>query len=215
MDKSVRTLYELFQILCREQNSTWLHPSPGQEPPDHAYEIWGMLCGSWAPITEKELEELFSSSEKSKMINFSKRRKVLYLPLLQQDSKFVPVLTMQCDLGQACTDIKLRVMLVCRDEGKLCGVGFRMDRGEGLHSFYHAQLIRSLEPSPYAECGPSVECPHWLPETQPSFPVIADSSAALIICLLLSLYGIGGLTLVTEQRVFGLEPHLKKFSPQE
>ena len=216
MAETVETLRQLLDVLCKLQSRSWFLRDPGHEPSTRACETWEMLVSPWSPIEEKELSALFSHPEAFE-IDFSERRKVLYLPPLQQDAKFVPVLSLQGNFDEARTEIKLRVMLVCYDENekKLCGIGFRLDRGEGRHGFYHAQLIRSLERGQYVERGPSVHCPRWLPETQPSFPLAADCPVTLMLCLLLSLYGIKYCwTLVTEHQISGLKSHLKGLAPR-
>jgi hypothetical protein len=175
-----------------------------------------MLIGSCPPIEEKELSGLFPDSEVVE-VDFSGRRKVLYLPRLEKNCEFVPFLSLWCKLDETGTRITLRVMLVSRggNEGKLHGIGFRLEspygdeedeeNREGRHDFYHAQLIRGLG------WGPLVECPNWLPETQPSFPLTADDPVTLMLCLLLSLYGKRYCwTFYTEHQIFDLKSHLDK-----
>ena len=101
-------------------------------------------------------------------------------------------------------------MLVRDDEveQQLVGIGFRMEKGEGEHGFYHAQLIRDLQ------TGACVECPRWLPETQPSLPIHAVSSATLLLCTLLSIYGLDSFWKLINEigQVHGLPVHLEQFS---
>jgi len=180
-----------------------------------------MLVGPWPPIEEKELDGLFPDSEVVG-VDFSGRSKVLYLPQLEKNPEFVPVLSLWCNLDETRTKMTLKVMLISSggDEGNLCGVGFRLesphgdeeDEGDerkevGRHDFYHAQLIRSLG------YGPPVECPSWLPETQPSFPLTADCPVTLVLCLLLSLYGKKYCwTFYTEHQIFDLKSYLDKLA---
>ena len=92
--------------------------------------------------------------------------------------------------------LRLYILMVQLDqEKKLQGIGFRFESpeieqydndtqaNEGMHDFYHAQLITGF-------CyGPLVEIPNWLPVTQPSFPLPADDPITLVLALLLTLYG--------------------------
>jgi len=175
-----------------------------------------MLIGSCPPVEEKELGGLFPDSETVE-VGFSERRKVLYLPPLEKNQEFVPVLSLWCKLDETGAKMALRVMLVSRggNEGMLRGIGFRLEspygdeddeeNKEGRHDFYHAQLIRNLG------WGPLVEGPSWLPETQPSFPLTADDPVTLMLCLLLSLYGKKYCwTFYTEHQIFDLKSHLDR-----
>lgn len=219
MKKTVGTLRQLFRVLCQIQSSTWFLRQPGWEASDQAYEAYDMLIGRCPPIEEKELGSLFPDVETVE-IDFSGRSKVLYLPRLEKNPEFVPILSLQCSLDETGTNAKLRVMLVSPngEKEKLHGIGFRLesphgDEGDeedggnelGRHGFYHAQLIRSLG------YGPPVECPSWLPETQPSFPLTADDPVTLVLCLLLSLYGKKYCwTFYTEHQIFDLKSHLDR-----
>ncbi|MFQ5911427.1 MAG: hypothetical protein ACE5IJ_12025 [Thermoplasmata archaeon] len=167
------------------------------------------------PIKEKELGGLFPDAEVVEA-DFSERRGVLYLPPLEKNPEFVPLLSLWCKLEETGASMALRVMLVSRggSEGRVRGIGFRLesphgdDENEdelGRHDFYHAQLIRSLGH------GPPVECPGWLPETQPSFPLTADDPVTLVLCLLLSLYGRKYCwTFYTEHQIFDLKSYLDR-----
>lgn len=177
--------------------------------------------GACPPIEEKDLGGLFPDAEVVE-VDFSGRRKVLYLPPLEKNPEFVPYLSLWCKLEETGASMALRVMLVSRgeSEGEFRGVGFRLespheneeDEGDerdeaGRHDFCHAQLIRSLG------YGPRVECPSWLPETQPSFPLTADGPVTLVLCLLLSLYGKRYCwNFYTEHQIFDLKSHLNRLA---
>ena len=92
-------------------------------------------------------------------------------------------------------------MLVCLDnEEKVYGIGFRMETPEsqnqgvdasakvGIHDFHHAQLIQKFGQE-QLDCNQPIDCPCWLPESQPSFPLLADCPVTLLLCLILTLYG--------------------------
>jgi len=121
---------------------------------------------------------------------------------------------LECDRRNA-DALKLRFILVRDDDEtqQLVCIGFRMDKGEDEHGFYHAQLIRCLQGDDTDE--DYIECPRWLPETQPSLPICAVSSATLLLCMLLSIYGLEGFgRLVSEfshNHVHRLPEHLRKF----
>ena len=101
-------------------------------------------------------------------------------------------------------------MLVCLDEnGKPRGIGFRLETPEsmnqdvepsesqnqgantnskeGIHDFHHAQLIRKFGNK--LDSKLKIECPSWLPQSQPSFPLPAKCPVTLLLCLIVTLYG--------------------------
>lgn len=220
MKEIARTLREFFSVLCQIQSSVWFHQEPKWKPSDHAWTTYSMLMGSWAPITERELRNMFPDRG-TVDADFSRRRKFLYLPQLEKNSRFVPVLSLKCNLDETTANIKLRVFLVCRDEdegdARLRGIGFRLEgpegAGEGRHNFYHAQFIQNLETGLYAERGPNIEILHWLPETQPAFPLIAEDPLTLVLSLFLSLYDVRFCwSFVNEYQVPNLKSPLDKLT---
>jgi hypothetical protein len=223
MNKSIGTLRQLFEVLCRIQTNAWFNQQPKWKLSARALETWGILIGPWSPLEEKEVNSMFRDS-KVLEIDFSERNKVLYLPPLEKNPEFVPVLCLKCKLHDTKTVVRLYVMLVSRNENEhqLQGIGFRLESPEtmildadnsnvdqviddGRHDFYHAQLIRSLG------WGPPIDCPDWIPETQPSFPVAANCPVTLMLNLLLSLYGKKYCwTFVTEHQIFDLKSYLNE-----
>lgn len=196
MDKVIGTLRQLFDRLVWEQNA-WSHEPADEErkPSASAQEVRDTLANSLCPIDEADFNDWFPAQSDELHVDFSDRRKFLYLPPLKKNAEFVPILHVACDLAEGVATMNLRVMLIryVEDSGqdggrRLCGVGFRFEtphgeQGEGRHDFYHAQLIRGFDREP------SIECPDWLPCTQPSFPLVARCPVTLVVCLLRSLYG--------------------------
>lgn len=206
MDKMVGTLRQFFAALQHGQDSVWSRSQPAKwkrVPSARAKRTYEMLQNKMRPIGEKELSDLLSPARLVE-IDFATLNRFLYLPPLEKNAEFVPVLSLKYHLDGERKEIRLRVMLYSFDNnaGRLYGVGFRLESPEsesqvrdnaedededeeesGSHDFYHAQLIRSLRG------GLPVESLDWLPCTQPSFPVTADCPVTLTICLLLTLYG--------------------------
>jgi len=233
MDKTIGTLRQFFATLCQIQQGCWVNQNPGWKLPERASKAWTELQKCWQPITEKELNKLFSPSKAVK-VNFSEEKKLLYLPPLEKYPECVPALSLKCHLDKARKSIHLRVMLVrleedeeklCseEDEKKLCGIGFRLesphsedydedeneDKKEGRHDFPHAQLIRNFEKRPPTS-SPPIDSPCWLPTEQPAFPLIADCPVTLLLCMLLSLYGQKYFwRFFSEHKVFNIERYLK------
>jgi hypothetical protein len=214
LDQDVRTLYDIFLALCRQQSHFWFRPRPGQKLPRRAFEVWDVLkdLDQWTPIREEELEQVFMRGD-TNMVNFADLNRVLYLPpLSHHDSDCVPVLSLECDRNNA-DNLKLSFMLIRDDEGekRLVGIGFRMEKGTGEHRFYHAQLIRNFQGN-NAE-GDCVECPRWLPDTQPSLPIWAVSSVTLLLCTLVSIYGLDRCRGLIDEigQVHRFSMHLRQF----
>ena len=208
MNRTVGTLRQLFDLLLREQQRSWYEQRRGRKPSRDAQQLWQRLVPSLKPIEETVFEHWFPASSDELHVDFSQRQMVLYLPPLEKDAEFVPILDVKCDLDGTRTEIELRVLLVrqvedCKTngEGKLRCIGFRLEsphgdreqreteegekKVEGRHDFYHAQLIRGLR------WGPAFKSPDWLPCTQPSLPLTANCPVTLVLCLLLTLYGKG------------------------
>ncbi len=204
MNKEIDVLRQLFDRLHHQQQTVWYDQGRGREPSSQAREAWNDLIIRFSPMGQREFEYWFPVSAAELHVDFSEKNLFLYLPPLEKNAEFVPILDMECHLDETRKTMKLRMMLVrlveAEEEGKkkLCGVGFRLENPEGdnqgeerteeegeardgSHDFYHAQLIKSLDGK--------VECPTWLPCTQPSFPLPADCPVTLVLCLLLTLYG--------------------------
>jgi len=201
------TLRQLFDVLLQYQKIAWIDPRPSTAPSARAYDTFSNVLSIyyWKPVTEKGIKAWLTPSDKGDP-SVSMWREGLYLPRLEKDSQFVPVLQVECIKNEEWADISLKVMMVCSvegDETQIGGLGFRMEKGAGRHSFYHAQLIQGFK------YGPPVEYPSWLPETQPSFPLTAKCPVTLVLCLLLTLYGTNCLKFFAAHRVFRLEQYIK------
>ena len=187
MQQTIGALRTLLTRLYHKQASDWSPQRSRIQPSPQVQELYEQLKTQyWWSVSETELDQWFSPADRLQL-DLASENRAIYLPPLQRDSEFVPVLSLCCDLSEEKTCMSLRVMLVRRANGdnRPRGVGFRFEspHSEGRHGFYHAQLVQSLG------WGPAVECPDWLPCTQPSFPVTACCPVTLVLTLLISLYG--------------------------
>ena len=211
MNRTITALRKLFLALFQEAKVWDSRHRQGyskrkeRKPTAKAQKAWETLAEHcWPPIKNEELEEWLPISDELQ-IDFSEKKRVLYMPPLEKNADFVPVLSLKCYLSETKTSIRLRVMMIALGEAEeFHGIGFRMEspeseslKGEnpensndndGLHDFYHAQLIQSFGSSRFDQ-KLLVECPSWLPVTQPSFPLTADCPVTLFFSLLLTLYG--------------------------
>ena len=205
MVKPSDALKDLLILLFKKQDSAWGERNRRDKPSCQALKTYNAIINKWTPITLKEIESFFNKSQLD--IDFAKWGKVLYMPPLKKDAHFVPVLSLGCKWNQTQTQrsAKFRVMLVrrcnCTDENqKPYGIGFRLEtpesinqtgaisNNEGIHDFHHAQLIKKFGKKKL-DSKLQIECPNWLPDTQPSFPLPAKCPVSLMFCLIATLYG--------------------------
>ena len=200
MSNAIITLKRILLPLFKIQESAWIRKNPIPSRSDKALKTFDAIHEKWLPIKFDEIESLFDPAEL--ILNFPERGKVLYLPPLEKNANFVPALSLSCTLNENQSIAKLRVMLVCLDEDheKPYGIGFRMetpesmnqngneDDNQGIHDFHHVQLIRTFGQVGLDNSLP-IDCPCWLPVSQPSFPLPAKCPVMLLLCLILTLYG--------------------------
>ena len=196
MTENINALQNILASLFKIQSSAWFAEEGSWKPSREALETYKIISATWEPIDLKNVRHKFNDSDLN--LDFSNR--VLYLPPLKQDTQFVPVLSLYCQLNETQSIAKFRVMLICLDEDKnLCGIGFRMETpesinqnpstadGKGIHDFHHVQLIRRFGKTKLDKLP--IDCPCWLPQSQPSFPLPAKCPATLLFCLIVTLYG--------------------------
>ena len=203
MVKPSDALKDLLILLFKKQESAWVKRNPKDKPTKPALKTYDAIINKWIPITFEEIEPLFDEDQLN--LDFSERGKVLYLPPLKKDAHFVPVLSLDCKWNQTQRIARLKVMLVCSDN---CtdenynpyGIGFRLETpestnqpettadNEGIHDFHHAQLIKKFGKKKL-DRRLQIDCPSWLPESQPSFPLPAKCPVSLLFSLIATLYG--------------------------
>ena len=207
MVKPKDALKDFLILLLKEQESAWVnrdYRNPRDEPSETAFNTYCAIINKWIPITLEEIESFFKEND-TLNLDFSERGKVLYLPPLKKDANFVPILSLDCKWNQTWHSARLKVMLVCLDNGpdknpKFYGIGFRLETpegmnqpgtatgNEGIHDFHHAQLIKKFGKKKL-DRKLEIDCPSWLPESQPSFPLPAKCPVSLLFCLIATLYG--------------------------
>ncbi len=64
----------------------------------------------------------------------------------------------------------------------------RSGNAYGIHDFHHAQLIRKFGQSKLDD-KLQIDCPVWIPQSQPSFPLPAECPVTLLLCMIITLYG--------------------------
>jgi hypothetical protein len=141
---------------------------------------------NWAKphLTSRELGSLVEKSRNSYL-----HLERFYLPPLDEDREFIPILSLDCKFGSSPPSLNLRVGMTKYangGNGQPVSVGFRFEMGKHAsnHNYHHMQLTAK----PHDE--PLLGCPE-LPETYPCVPTPAKCPFSLILCMLISLYGSG------------------------
>jgi len=217
-------LRKLLLTIYDEQESDWSFDTLTRRKPNaKARELWEYQM--WSQVYREELEKWLSEFEQAddteheqnntskklkekpvkamppKLdVDFSKRHKFMYLPPLEKNAEFVPILSLKCKLNEKKTSVRIKVMLIRLGESrqKPFGIGFRLENPEyehqtdenedgskegGRHDFYHAQLLDKFD------YGPQINSLDWIPTSQPSFPLLAKDPVTLLFSLLVTLYG--------------------------
>lgn len=144
------------------------------------------VSGVYHGFGDRELEGLLSK-QNSPVVDFGDHGKVLFLEPIAGPRCMIPILSLRYDFYRSIPEVRLRLALFLFDDtGRVAAIGYRFEspEGEGTHHYYHAQLIRNLDH------GQSLPCPAWLPTTQPAFALDAENALTLVVCLLITLYGL-------------------------
>ena len=211
MQKTITTLKDILTPLCkRSKDIIWT------EDWGRIFTEWPPLAREDIEVLFRLRETGTGSVEENFVeVDFLEcgRGKVIYLPPLEKDPDCVPILSPYFKLKEPQSIAKLRVMLVKLDENRkpdgIYGIGFRMETPEkinkdvtpstdcqninttnkgGIHDFHHAQLIRKFGQGKL-DNKLQIDCPIWIPQSQPSFPLPAECPVTLLLCMLVTLYG--------------------------
>ena len=189
LHKTFHEIGLIFNDLSRLSEKKWRNDKTlgDQKVPPETREIYDNLQYSKKQTRKEEIEKIFKDDDNKDDdhkhdIAFNN----LYLPPLDSNIEFVPILSMVCDLKKDC-HISLRVEMRGYDNNKKSiGLGFRFESPHpgGIHDYWHIQLI--------TENGEKLGCPEWLPEKNPCFPVKVKKPIDLIFFMLLCFYGKSG-----------------------
>lgn len=195
----------------------WLHDKhqsyfDNLSEPEHSF-VYTKLIQTFSPTNERLLESNLPKGERLKF-NSLELGWFLYLspdpcPRNAKRQIFIPFISLVCNFESTSPEVRVYVALAqklrAKDEIRILGLRFEAPEGDGdgLHDFYHSQLVHNLRAS-----GRSIPLNHsdleldWIPDSQPSIPIDASCSVTLLLSALTSLYGIRYLdTLLTEGAV--------------
>ena len=176
-----------------------------------ALKIHDLVSERYDGFQDVELEGLLSTAD---VFNCLDHKKFLILEPVSIGGWMLPVLSFGYDFRRSHPEFRLRLALFLleEDEGKseLRAIGYRFEspEGEGIHHYYHAQIINAFEKGNDKWRIPS---PRWLPTKQPAFALDACSPVTLIACMLISIYGRDFVAALQEARFWDqVKPHLSK-----
>jgi len=179
MDKDLGTFRDL--VLWLWDN----HERPWEYSRRDALSIYQDIGGVYTSVLRKE--ELANILPSDDCVKTTFATMYLYLDPVTKGTTMVPVLSACCDFGRSPAEVRLRLGLFMRHKRNVKAIGYRFEapEGKGSHNYYHVQVISGLK-EPFSP----QECSSWLPDRQPAFPLDADDPVKLLLCLLVSLYGV-------------------------
>jgi len=163
----------------------------GKEISDDTKDTYYSLIDIKYPLSEGEFKKFVE--ETTKRGNFQIELDRLYLPPLEDEGEFIPILALSCDLKSPHGSISFRIRLIRGDTKKkpltFQGIGYRFELGHSTstHSYYHVQFTNLADESDPKWQLPG--CPVWIPTLIPRILTPARNPVSLILCILLSLYG--------------------------
>ena len=187
----------------------WLfdhHKKPWEVQDNGLSRIYGELLSTYASIrSERELEAYLPTVDKVQ--SGFPARQFLYLNPISGDPTLIPVLWITADFGRWMPEVRIRLGLFLkhRDVVKAFGYRFEAPEGLGLHHYYHAQMIHGFDKG---QSFAQVNEDSWLSDECPTFPLDANNPVALLLSILISLYGISYVVRDVKPFVPGLEKYL-------
>jgi len=139
-----------------------------------------------------QLEELKEQIDEATDLSFATIRP-LYLPPLNSQSDFIPLLNLKCWFANDPPKIKLRVGFFGGFDNRGIskpGIGFRFEtRHKGdQHDFDHMQLcIGPFDDDKFNK--EYLKCPTWLPSNWPAVTTPSKDPVSLLVSMLVSFYG--------------------------
>jgi hypothetical protein len=195
---TIKELGEMLQHLLTQAEKDW---EEGILPSQRAMQARSQLIGIYPPLTKDHFKQWEKSRKeiqfrRSNELVFQTNRLYFYLPPIEREARFVPVMTLDCHFSDRLSKFCIHILfLSVEDNHPYYCVGFRIEtpenqnqiqqaggqaRGSGNHDFYHAQLLNKPEGMPGLD---------HLPDSQPSFPLVANCPVTLFLCILLTMYG--------------------------
>ena len=197
-----RTFQEMGRILtdlCRQSDNMWRNQITLDGKTKVSKETrfnYDSLKDLRYKITKEAIQKEFKENSSICKLKFNH----LYLPPLENDYKFVPILSIDCDLkNEEGCQMSLRVEMLRYDSPhELIGFGFRFEspHSKGNHGYWHMQVITENN-------GIKLGCSPWIPVEDPCIPIKAKNPVDLILFMLISFYGLRGLKIINSWNLEG------------
>jgi hypothetical protein len=186
MDQELKSFRDLVLTVWEHHENPWDYSNKD------AQKIYELVNSHFRPLSsDNEVEEGLPSEQR---VTGAFKTRYLYLNPVTHGTIMVPVLTLKADFGRSIPEVRFQLGLFLLHKGDVRWIGFRFEAPEGIdaagagrHHYYHVQMIRGLHTSiPF----PSNEHLEWIPDKEPTFPLDADGPSKLLLCVLVSLYGV-------------------------
>lgn len=149
------------------------------------------IKGPCRPVEESELEQYFDANRACGDTSAIDKGFV-YLPVVQTPVLF-PILSLRYDFGRENASLQAGVFVEKgTSKRKPAAFGYRYEQPEGeggRHAYWHAQPIHEFR----LHDGTHRKLPTkdgWKPADTPAFPLDAETPLDLLVCLMISLYGL-------------------------
>ena len=177
-DEQHELCFKILRVLVQQEE----HEARNSYPP----KVTGLrngLVDSFPPLSHDDLERTIApSTGPFRELHTSNR--FIFLPACDKGGWFIPVLSIRYDFAVDPVELRIRAGLFALERES---VGYRFETPEGpsgIHSYYHAQPIVG-----WASGDASISS-HNVNQSQPAFPVDADSPVTLLMAAVLSCYGL-------------------------
>jgi hypothetical protein len=159
---------------------------------DNYAKITNSVC---FPIKAKELDSCIKECVDG---NLQLTVENLFLPPLDIDGEFVPILTLTSDFSAEVPITRLCVGMfgfTNRNKPKVLSFRFETAHANSNHDYCHGQLTREYT----ASTGKVFSgLPSWTPEHIPCILIPSNNPVSLIFCLLISFYGVRFYTMISK-----------------
>lgn len=184
-NKDLSFFIQILQRIHRLQERYWReeHDLSDNSLPKRVTDIYHVMTVSVGyPLKEAELNEFLKAGNGHIAISN------LFLPPLELDNEFIPIMNVDCNFDSKPPEIRLCVGMFGLSRNKQPKVfGFRFETGHvnSNHNYCHGQFTRKF----LRNSEKFAIFPTWIPEEIPCILVPANDPVSLLCVLLISFYG--------------------------
>jgi hypothetical protein len=193
------TIFNLFIRIAELSSSCWTDPMKdldGNDLPPTTINNYKFLVNKtrFRPITVEEIEKQKKFIEKKQLVRNNRDTRTLfldylYLPPLDDDRDFIPLISARITFAFEIPNLSLRVGMFDIQNGHSIFFGFRFETGhfgkKSEHDFCHGQLAKE----PFGDTN-TISSFSGLPQHYPAVLMPARCPGTLILCMLFSMYGL-------------------------